>query len=481
MMDKTLDLYLSLAQRQQQEGDLAAAITSYRQAIQAFPQNYQPYNYLGKVLVEQGDLEAAIAIFYQGIELEANISWLYYHLAEALKKQDNLTAAVLNYQKAIELEDDIPWFHFHLGQTLSKQENHTQAINSYQTAIKLGLKDPWVHYFLAESLSQQGDFEAAIDNYHKSIAINPNLSLFYEKIYFLKLKLAQGDSEIITNVRAGVDNKSQVNEATDKIQSLQTQAKLFVEKQELESALRCYQEIIQMDYNYGKIFYQIGNIYEQINQVNTAAEYYRKASILEDFASDSNVLLVCFSARHINPRCRYHFLDLVASFPGKKLFIRDIQDVWYNKGLPGLTQNVEQTAGHLKNIIEQQNVAKVVFLGASSGGYAALLYGYLLQLNEIHAFGAQTQIPNNQEETKLLENIEPTYFNLATVYQGKPITSNCNLYFDNQFPPDVEHAHRLKNIANVKLHGYRAGVGHKIAMWLKHQKLLRPIILNALN
>jgi len=106
---------------------------------------------------------------------------------------------------------------------------------------------------------------------------------------------------------------------------------------------------------------------------------------------------------------------------------------------------------------------------------------YSLAVDEIHAFGAQTTIPNNSEETKLLQGIESSYFDLATVYQTKSVSSNCHLYFDSKFPPDVEHAQRLKHISSVELHGYEAGVGHKIALWLKHQKLLQSIIINALN
>ena len=481
MTYKNIAQYLHLAQSQQQQGKLNEAITTYRQAILEFPQDYQPYNHLGKALLEQGDLAEAIAIFGQGIKVKPNVSWLYYHLAEALKAQDNLREAVFNYQQAIKLEDDVSWFHFHLGQALSKQENFSQAIASYHKAIDLGINSPWVYYFLAQAFTQQGDIQSAIASYQQGIEINPNLSSFYENIYFLKRKLAQENSEINSLNNSKYKDSNQPNEFIFKIKSLQTQAEAYAENEDLELALECYHQIIQLDSDYGKVFYQLGKIYEQLNQIHTAQEYYKKANILENFTLDSNVILVCFSARHISPKCRYHFLDLVANFPGKKLFLRDISDAWYNKGLLGLTQNIEQTSTYLKNIIEQQNVKKVVFLGASSGGYAALLFGYLLEVDEIHAFGAQTKIPNNLEEINLLEDIEPIYFDLAKVYQTKLISPSCHLYFDHKFPPDLEHAQHLKHFASVELHGYPAGIGHKITLWLKHQNLLQSIILNALN
>jgi len=481
MTVKTIDQYLDLCQNLQQQGKLEQAIATYHQAIGEFPQNSQLYNRLGKVLVEQGNLAEAIAIFRQGIEVQPGVSWLYYHLAEALKAQGNLAAAIVNYQQAIELEDDVYWFYFHLGQAFSKQENFTQAIVNYQQAIELGMKDPWVHYSLAQALEKQGDCQGAIAHYQRAIEINPNVSSFYESIYFLRRRLDQDKSEIIIFDKSNGLKDNQPDKLTINIQSLQSKAEEFTEKKDLELALQCYQEIINLDPSYGKVIYQIGKIQEQLNQINLAQEYYQRASILKQFTVDSKVILVFFSARHITPRCRYNFLGLVNNLPGKKLFVRDIQDAWYNKGLPGITNNIESTATYLKQIIEQQDVEKVVFLGASSGGYAALLYGYLLEVDEIHAFGAQTKIPNSPEEIKLLEKIESTYFDLATIYQAKATSSNCHLYFDSQFPPDVEHAHRLQQIASVKLHGYCANVGHKITMWLKHQNLLQSIILKALN
>lgn len=480
MKEKTIDQYLHLAQKQQQQGNLASAITTYRQAILEFPQNYQLYNNLGKVLVEQGNFTEAIAFFRQGIQIKPDVSWLYYHLAEALQRQNKLPEAILNYQQAIKLDDDVYWFYFHLGQALSKQQNFTQAIESYHQAIARGMESPWVHSALGQAFAEQGDLQGAISSYEQGIAIDPNLSSFYENIYFLKRRLAQGNSEN-DQINHQHQERNQPDQLTLKIQSLQSQAIAHTANNDLEFALACYQEIIQLDSNYGAVFYQIGKIYQELDQIDIAQDYYKKASVLEKFDDDSKVLAVYFSARHITPRCRYHFLDLVAEFPGKKLFIRDIEDAWYNKGLPGITKNIRETSVYLKNIIEQQSVEKIVFFGSSSGGYAALLFGYLLDVDQIHAFCPQTKIPNNPEEIKLLQGVESGYFDLAAIYQTKPISSDCHLYFDSQFLPDVEHAQHLKQFSSVKLHGYQAGIGHPIALWLKHQQLLQPIILKSIQ
>lgn len=511
MSGTNLAEYLDLARNQQQQGKLLEAIATYHQAMAKFPDGYQLYDGLGQALAKLGENDKAIAAFRQGIKLKPNFSWLYYRLARALEEQGNPEEAMINYRQSIKLNDNFSWSYYHLASLLRVKGDAAEAIINYRQSIKLngnfawsyyhlanllraegnfseanfnyqkaidsGEKEACIHFDFGESLAQQGNWELAIAQYQQAIAIDPQASLFYEKIYFLKSKIAQGN---LSSSQDNIEKERSTTKTALEINLLQDKAKTHLVNKDFDLALECYQKIITIDYNYGQIYYQIGSIYEQLNKLEQAQENYQKANILKYFDTDSSVMLVCFSARHITERCPYHFLELVSSFPVKKLFVRDIQDAWYNRGLRGITQDVPSTANYLQNIIAQQKVNKVVFLGASSGGYAALLYGYLLQVNEIHAFGAQTKIPNNPEEIELLKNLTSEYFNLAKIYQIKPNNTDCHLYFDNQFPPDVEHAYRLREIDRVKLHGYCAGVGHKIAMWLKHQAMLEPIILNAL-
>lgn len=455
-------------------------MTIYHQAILEFFHDYQAYESLGKDLAKHGNLDGAIACWQQSIKLEPHDPWLYYHLGEAFSKQANLTEAAKNFQRAIELDKNIHWFYLQLGKVFSQQQNYTQAIACFQKVIELEPKYPWVYHSLAEALIEQDNLADAIKSYRQGIEVDSSISLFYERIYFLEQAISQ--KEIANNSKLNNSLKSnRALQTKSKILSLQTEAKILLEQQNLASALECYQEIIQIDEDYGNIYYQIGQIHTQLDQADLAQAYYQQASLLKDFDHDSSVLQVFFSARHLTHKCRYHFLDLVSGFPGKKLFIRDLQDAWYNKGLLGLTQDVEQTAAYLKTIITQPDIDRVVFIGASSGGYAAILYGHLLQIDEIHAFGAQTKIPNDDQEAKLLAGVQPIYFDLAKTFQPQSLTNYYHLYFDNQFLPDYDHAHRLVHHNQVTLHGYDAGVGHKIAMWLKHQKLLRPIILNTLK
>jgi hypothetical protein len=62
----------------------------------------------------------------------------------------------------------------------------------------------------------------------------------------------------------------------------------------------------------------------------------------------------------------------------------------YHQGLKGITTNVDETVNYIKNIIN--GYEKVVFVGVSAGGYASILFGSLLKVNDVIAITPQTRL-----------------------------------------------------------------------------------------
>ena len=60
----------------------------------------------------------------------------------------------------------------------------------------------------------------------------------------------------------------------------------------------------------------------------------------------------------------------------------------YHQGIHKITNNVDETVDYLRN--EIKNYKNVICLGVSSGGYAAILFGSLLNVNHVLAFIPQT-------------------------------------------------------------------------------------------
>ena len=77
------------------------------------------------------------------------------------------------------------------------------------------------------------------------------------------------------------------------------------------------------------------------------------------------------------------------------IFVKDFKQCWYQKGLLGKTNDVKGSIEYLNNIIPK-NTEKLIALGASAGGYAAIRFGISLNADRIMAFSPQTLI---DEET----------------------------------------------------------------------------------
>lgn len=62
----------------------------------------------------------------------------------------------------------------------------------------------------------------------------------------------------------------------------------------------------------------------------------------------------------------------------------------YHNGLKGITSNVVETSNYIQNVTA--GYRKVVFIGVSAGGYAAILFGSLLKVNDVIAITPQTKL-----------------------------------------------------------------------------------------
>ena len=71
------------------------------------------------------------------------------------------------------------------------------------------------------------------------------------------------------------------------------------------------------------------------------------------------------------------------------LYLRN-QNKWYLGGLKGIGKNINHTIAFLKKEFALYN--KVLCIGNSAGGYASILFGSILNVNEVTTINAQTDL-----------------------------------------------------------------------------------------
>jgi 1-aminocyclopropane-1-carboxylate deaminase/D-cysteine desulfhydrase-like pyridoxal-dependent ACC family enzyme len=139
---------------------------------------------------------------------------------------------------------------------------------------------------------------------------------------------------------------------------------------------------------------------------------------------------------------KHHFPHIDAQF-----YI-DMNCKSYHHGMQGISKNIEETVEYLKQKFE--NYDRVICLGASAGGYAAILFGSLLDVVSVIAFIPQTVLRSKDRDEKY-RNIAP-HINTTTKYH---IYGDVSILDENNYHhiSQCENISMFPNVALTKLHG----------------------------
>lgn len=109
----------------------------------------------------------------------------------------------------------------------------------------------------------------------------------------------------------------------------------------------------------------------------------------------SKTLIVSFAGKNnIGAFEFYNILEEIAPNVDR-YFVFDKEQCWYHKGINKISTNVETTVAHLKLLTEKYT--KTIFIGCSMGGYAAILFGSLLNVTSVIAFLPQTTLTRHMQ------------------------------------------------------------------------------------
>lgn len=145
------------------------------------------------------------------------------------------------------------------------------------------------------------------------------------------------------------------------------------------------------------------------------------------------------------------------------VFCKDVSLSWYFTGIRNYSSRIDDTVEKLKTFINEHRFKKVITLGTSAGGFAALLFGNLIGADEIISFCPQTFIDHENikhyGENRWLENMlkveskacpnELKYLDLSNLPQPK--ARRVTVLLGMLEEKDYAHAERIKKWANVNV------------------------------
>lgn len=207
--------------------------------------------------------------------------------------------------------------------------------------------------------------------------------------------------------------------------------------------------------------------------------------------TSSDTLVVFFAGLGGNsPHTKFQFVDSSEREIDdvNRIFVRDVSKSWYQNGAPPCTASVGDLCLELKHRIADSGATKVVFVGSSMGGYAAILYSALLGIGSAIAFSPQTFVgPLNRLayfDHRWMRPIAKTWvtsfgrdrcWDLLPVLRRKQPPVGITVYYAAKHRLDRAHAMRLAEVPNVNLVGIE-GHDHNIVRAVRDTDRLRGVL-----
>ncbi|WP_219136335.1 hypothetical protein [Janthinobacterium sp. UMAB-60] len=198
---------------------------------------------------------------------------------------------------------------------------------------------------------------------------------------------------------------------------------------------------------------------------------------------------------------RLRKLEQVSGQPLNKILVRDSGNAWYHRQIAGLGNHVDETAQALRELVRRIAPSQVTTLGQSMGAYAAVMFGLLLDVQQIVAFGPLSFLDVQQARLyhelrwlpvmeSLAQDPPPSgYYDLASLCRARatdktqlhllfgtrPDAASSGASASESVNLDAMHAQRLAAFGRCTLHPFPQS-GHAVVQHLIDTKRINGLL-----
>ncbi|MEH7494535.1 tetratricopeptide repeat protein [Neobacillus niacini] len=177
----------------------------------------------------------------------------------------------------------------------------------------------------------------------------------------------------------------------------------------------------------------------------------------------ASILAVVFANVNM-PAGKYTFFKNMEQQPVHRLYVNDVDNRWYQNGVPGLGSNVEDSIEMILKWKDQLGADEIVTVGSSMGGYGAILFGAKLGCRVL-AFGAETilKLPQSRSLTFMPKSLPVLYPDLKPiVLESDASITLISGEFDLVDLIGAKNLYELKNTEVISIRG----IGHNTPAFL---------------
>ena len=185
----------------------------------------------------------------------------------------------------------------------------------------------------------------------------------------------------------------------------------------------------------------------------------------------------------------FEFYSAAQILDASRLFIRDLDQCWYQTGVPGVSRDIDETAQFIRDAKASLGAERLVLVGNSMGGFAALLFAALIPDCRAVAFSPQTFISpllrlwhrdrrwyRSVAKAWRRSVIRPHVWDLLTLLMKRmPAANSATVFAASGHRLDRLHAERLRGVPGVTIR-LLDGDGHNLVRGLRDRGELPAII-----
>jgi hypothetical protein len=182
---------------------------------------------------------------------------------------------------------------------------------------------------------------------------------------------------------------------------------------------------------------------------------------------------------------QYEFFRALGDLPARRVMVRDPQRRFYHSPIRGLGWTIPAAA---RTIAELTAGKPLLFVGSSAGGYAALLFGALVDADAVIAFGPTSTVDVDQrlalgdrrnlpaiESVNVGGRVQSEYFDLVPVLSRRRPHSSMDVFVSRSNGIDKGHAARLSATGAVRIR-HCEGSRHAVAQVLRAEGRLASVL-----
>ena len=186
------DVQISLAKSLEARGDVPAALSAYRVAIEKDPRRAKAYWRMAVLLDRQGEIEESAALYQQALKRDGKNPDILCDYGYSLYLQRRWAESEERLRQAISLKPKHARAHNHLGLLLAQTERTEEALLEFQKA-GCDLSDAYSNLAFVMTLNHQ--WESAREQYELALDADPNSTAAQSGLEHLNAVIAKATPE----------------------------------------------------------------------------------------------------------------------------------------------------------------------------------------------------------------------------------------------------------------------------------------------